>query len=219
MIPFSLFSQTVNSTSWAEKQLQKMSLEEKIAQLMVIRIHSNQDENYNLKKIEEIKQYQPGGVCFFQGGPAREIALTNRIQAVSKVPLLISMDAEWGPSMRLDSMPVFPRNMTLGALAPQYDNLIYQMGKQIGLELRTLGIHVNYAPVVDVNNNSKNPVINSRSFGEQKNRVVVKGFGIHAGLARWGCRALCQAFPRTWRYRCRLPPGTPHHFKIQERVG
>ncbi|HQQ21651.1 MAG TPA: hypothetical protein PK471_07050, partial [Bacteroidales bacterium] len=89
MIPFSLFSQTVSSTSWAEKQLQKMSLEEKIAQLMVIRIHSNQDENYNLKKIEEIKQYQPGGVCFFQGGPVREIALTNRIQAVSKVPLLV----------------------------------------------------------------------------------------------------------------------------------
>lgn len=195
MIPFSLFSQTVNSTSWAEKQLQKMSLEEKIAQLMVIRIHSNQDENYNLKKIEEIKQYQPGGVCFFQGGPAREIALTNRIQAVSKVPLLISMDAEWGPSMRLDSMPVFPRNMTLGALAPQYDNLIYQMGKQIGLELRTLGIHVNYAPVVDVNNNSKNPVINSRSFGEQKNRVVVKGLAYMQGLRDGGAVPCAKHFP------------------------
>jgi beta-glucosidase-like glycosyl hydrolase/CubicO group peptidase (beta-lactamase class C family) len=92
------------------------------------------------------------------------------------------MDAEWGPSMRLDSLPRFPRNMTLGALAPQYDTLIYEMGREIGLQCKALGVHVNYAPVIDVNNNSKNPVINSRSFGENKNWVVRKGLAYMNGL-------------------------------------
>lgn len=152
------------SYTWANQQLEKMTLEEKIAQLLVIRIHSNFDEAYNKKIISDIEKYQPGSVCFFQGGPVREIALTNRIQSVSKIPLLVAMDAEWGPSMRLDSLPRFPRNMTLGALDARYDTLIFEMGKEIGLQCNALGIHVNYAPVIDVNNNSKNPVINSRSL-------------------------------------------------------
>ena len=168
--------------NWANQQLAKMTLEEKIAQLLIIRIHSNYDENYNAKMVATIQQYQPGAVCFFQGGPIREINLTNRIQVVSKIPILVTMDAEWGPSMRLDSMPKFPRNMTLGALLPQYDSLIFEMGKEIGRECKMLGIHVNYAPVVDVNNNSKNPVINSRSFGENKEWVVRKGLAYMRGL-------------------------------------
>ena len=108
--------------TWANQQLAKMTLEEKIAQLLIIRIHSNYDETYNAKMVATIQQYQPGAVCFFQGGPIREINLTNRIQAVSKIPILVTMDAEWGPSMRLDSMPKFPRNMTLRALLHQYDS-------------------------------------------------------------------------------------------------
>lgn len=170
------------SFTWANQQLERMSLEEKIAQLLVIRIHSNFDEKYNAKIVADIEKYQPGSVCFFQGGPLREIALTNRVQAVSKIPLLVAMDAEWGPSMRLDSLPRFPRNMTLGALAPQYDTLIYEMGREIGLQCKALGVHVNYAPVIDVNNNSKNPVINSRSFGENKNWVVRKGLAYMNGM-------------------------------------
>lgn len=177
------FAQIENSSyTWANQQLERMTLEEKIAQLLVIRIHSNFDENYNAKMVADIELYQPGSVCFFQGGPFREIALTNRVQAVSKIPMLVAMDAEWGPSMRLDSLPKFPRNMTLGALAPQYDTLIYEMGREIGLQCKALGIHVNYAPVIDVNNNSKNPVINSRSFGENKNWVVRKGLAYMKGL-------------------------------------
>ncbi|HPS72420.1 MAG TPA: glycoside hydrolase family 3 protein, partial [Bacteroidales bacterium] len=168
--------------TWANQQLARMTLEEKIAQLLIIRIHSNYDETYNAKMVADIQHYQPGAVCFFQGGPFREINLTNRIQEVSRIPILVTMDAEWGPSMRLDSMPRFPRNMTLGALLPQYDSLIYEMGKEIGRECKMLGIHVNYAPVVDVNNNSKNPVINSRSFGENKEWVVRKGLAYMQGL-------------------------------------
>jgi beta-glucosidase-like glycosyl hydrolase/CubicO group peptidase (beta-lactamase class C family) len=168
--------------TWANQQLARMTLEEKIAQLLIIRIHSNFDETYNAKMVADIQHFHPGAVCFFQGGPFREINLTNRIQEVSRIPILVTMDAEWGPSMRLDSMPRFPRNMTLGALLPQYDSLIYEMGKEIGRECKMLGIHVNYAPVVDVNNNSKNPVINSRSFGENKEWVVRKGLAYMQGL-------------------------------------
>lgn len=182
-IPFLLFAQTPETKySWAEQKLEQMSLEEKIAQLLIIRIHSNYNETYNAKMVVDIEKYQPGAVCFFQGGPVREIQLTNRIQRVSKIPILVTMDAEWGPSMRLDSMPRFPRNMTLGALAPQYDSLIFEMGREIGRQLKNIGVHVNYAPVVDVNNNSKNPVINSRSFGENKEWVVRKGLAYMNGL-------------------------------------
>lgn len=190
------FSQTSQTKySWANQKLASMSLEEKIAQLLIIRIHSNFDETYNAKMVSDILTYQPGAVCFFQGGPLREIYLTNRIQAVSKIPLLVTMDAEWGPSMRLDSMPRFPRNMTLGALAPQYDSLIYEMGKEIARECIALGIHLNFAPVVDVNNNSKNPVINSRSFGENKEWVVRKGIAYMRGMQSEKVASSAKHFP------------------------
>lgn len=176
--------------SWAHHQLQQMSLEEKIAQLCIIRIHSNFDETYNKKIVAEIETFQPGGVCFFQGGPMREVNLTNRIQAVSKIPLVVSMDAEWGVAMRLDSTLAFPRAMTLGALDEKYDSLIFQMGEEIARQCKSLGIHLNYAPVVDVNNNKNNPVINFRSFGEEKEKVVRKSWMYLSGMQSqgvWGC--------------------------------
>jgi len=182
-------------TSWAEQQLQKMTLEEKIAQLIFIRIHSNKDEQYNAQKIKEIEKYQPGGVCFFQGGPIREINLTNKIQAVSKIPLMVSMDAEWGVAMRLDSVPVFPRQMTLGALTSIHNELIYKMGAAVAQQCNVLGIHLNYAPCVDVNNNAKNPVINSRSFGENKEQVVEKSLQYMRGMQDNGLIACAKHFP------------------------
>ena len=193
-----LFCQISSSTQkyeWAERQLKQMNLEQKIAQLVIIRIHSNYDEKYNQKIIEEITKYQPGGVCFFQGGPVREINLTNRIQAVSNIPLLVSIDGEWGVSMRLDSVARFPRQMTLGALMPQYDTLIYEMGKEVARQCKILGIHLNYAPVIDVNNNKKNPVINSRSFGEDKNEVVRKAVAYFKGMETEGIVACAKHFP------------------------
>jgi beta-glucosidase-like glycosyl hydrolase/CubicO group peptidase (beta-lactamase class C family) len=181
--------------SWAVQQLEKMTLEEKIAQIIFIRIHSNKDANYNAQKIKEIEKYQPGGVCFFQGGPVREINLTNKIQAVSKIPLLVSMDAEWGVAMRLDSVPAFPRQMTLGALPDKYNNLIYQMGKEVANQCKLLGVHINFAPCVDVNNNAKNPVINSRSFGENRENVVEKSLQYMHGMQEQGVIACAKHFP------------------------
>ncbi|MCL2436318.1 MAG: serine hydrolase [Lentimicrobiaceae bacterium] len=182
-------------TTWALQQLQTMTLEEKIAQLIIIRIHSNKDAAYNAQKIKEIEQYQPGGVCFFQGGPVREINLTNKIQSVSKIPLLVSIDAEWGVAMRLDSTPAFPRQMTLGALSAANNELIYEMGRQVAEQCKLLGIHLNFAPCVDVNNNAKNPVINSRSFGENREQVVEKSLQYMRGMQDNGLIACAKHFP------------------------
>ena len=184
-----------NKESWAVQQLEKMTLEEKIAQLIFIRIHSNKDTQYNAQKIKEIEKYQPGGVCFFQGGPVREIQLTNKIQSVSKIPLLVSMDAEWGVAMRLDSVPAFPRQMTLGALSAENDTLIHQMGTEVANQCKLLGINLNYAPCVDVNNNAKNPVINSRSFGENRELVVEKSLQYLRGMQENGVIACAKHFP------------------------
>jgi beta-glucosidase-like glycosyl hydrolase/CubicO group peptidase (beta-lactamase class C family) len=181
--------------SWATKQLNQMTLEEKIAQIIFIRIHSNKDEQYNAQKIKEIEQFQPGGVCFFQGAPLREINLTNKIQAVSKIPLLVSMDAEWGVAMRLDSVPAFPRQMTLGALSAENNALIYEMGAEVATQCKLLGIHLNYAPCVDVNNNAKNPVINSRSFGENREFSVEKALQYLHGMQDNGIIACIKHFP------------------------
>jgi len=186
---------TNETTSWAKEQLKKMTLDEKIAQLIFIRIHSNKEAQYNTQKIKEIEKYQPGGVCFFQGGPVREINLTNQIQAVSKIPLFVSMDAEWGVAMRLDSVPAFPRQMTLGALSPENDRLIYEMGREVANQCKLLGIHINFAPVVDVNNNAKNPVINSRAFGENREKVVAKGLQYMNGMQENGVIACAKHFP------------------------
>jgi len=183
------------STSWATQTLEKMTLEEKIAQIIFIRIHSNKDAQYNVQKIKEIEKYQPGGVCFFQGDPVREINLTNKIQVVSKIPLLVSIDAEWGVAMRLDSVPVFPQQMTLGALSKKNNALIYEMGKEVAKQCKRLGIHLNYAPCVDVNNNAKNPVINTRSFGENRELVVEKSLQYMRGMQEHGIIACAKHFP------------------------
>ncbi|MDR2972425.1 MAG: serine hydrolase [Bacteroidales bacterium] len=182
-------------SNWAEQQIKKMTLEEKIAQIIFIRIHSNKDAQYNAQKIKEIEKYQPGGVCFFQGGPIREINITNKIQAVSKIPLLVSMDAEWGVAMRLDSTPVFPKQMTLGALSADNDELIYKFGTEVANQCKLLGINLNFAPCVDVNNNAKNPVINSRSFGENRELVVKKALQYMNGMQTHGVIACAKHFP------------------------
>lgn len=177
-------------TEWATYQMEKMTLEEKIAQLCIVRIHSNYDEKYNQQIVSEIETFQPGGVCFFQGGPMRELELTNRIQAVSKIPLVVSIDGEWGVAMRLDSVTSFPRAMTLGALDERHDSLIFKMGQEMARQFKRMGIHLNYGPVVDVNNNKNNPVINFRSFGENKDKVVRKSWMYLSGmqsLGVWGC--------------------------------
>src|SRR5687768_10973729 len=133
---------------------------------MVIGAVSNKGEAQGEDVMYLIKKYKIGGIIYFQGGPVRQANLTNRYQAASKVPLMISMDAETGVGMRLDSTTDFPMPMLLGALKD--DSLIYQVGTQVAAQFKRLGMHLNFAPVADINNNQANPVISYRSFGENK---------------------------------------------------
>ncbi|MBR4134976.1 MAG: serine hydrolase [Bacteroidales bacterium] len=192
---FSSFTTPPTFKSRALQVMSRMTLEEKIAQLMIIRISSTETEAYNQSKIAEIEKYQVGGVCFFKGGPVRQAILTNRIQAVSKVPLFISIDGEWGPAMRLDSCVAFPRQMTLGALAANHDTLIYRMGQEVAQQCKAVGINLNFAPVIDINNNAKNPVINSRSFGENRDKVTFKGALYLHGMTEGGIIGCLKHFP------------------------
>ena len=178
---------------WVDSVFNTLSLDEKIAQLIMVRAYSNKGIEHK-KEIENlIKKYRIGGLIFFQGGPVRQANLTNYYQSVSKVPLLIAMDAEWGVDMRLDSVPTFPRQMMMGAV--QNDKLIYDFGLEVGKQCRRLGVHVNFAPVIDINNNPKNPVIGYRSFGESRVNVARKGLAYMYGMQEQHIIATAKHFP------------------------
>ncbi|MCB0434009.1 MAG: beta-N-acetylglucosaminidase, partial [Mangrovimonas sp.] len=134
-----------------------------------------------------------GGIIFSKGGPYRQAKLTNTFQEASKVKLLIGMDAEWGLSMRLDSTYAFPWNMTLGAIKDE--RLIEQTGRQIGEHCKRLGVHFNFAPVVDINTNPNNPIIGNRSFGEDRDNVTTKGLAFMKGMQSAGVMANAKHFP------------------------
>jgi len=140
-----------------------------------------------------IEKNNVGGIIFMKGSPVNQAKMTNYFQSLSKTPLMIAMDAEWGLGMRLDSTITYPWQMMLGAI--QDEALIYQMGYDIGTQLRRLGVHVNFAPVVDINNNPENPVINSRSFGEDRDNVARKALMYSQGLEDAGVIATLKHFP------------------------
>ena len=178
---------------WVDSVMNTLSPDERIAQLIMVAAYSNRGQEHRQDLLEMITQQKIGGLVFFQGGPGRQAALINQYQAVSDIPLLIAMDAEWGLGMRLDSTISYPFQMTLGAI---HDNeLIYQMGKAFGGQLRRVGVHVNFAPVVDINNNPDNPVINYRSFGENRRKVTDKGIALMRGLQDMNVLATAKHFP------------------------
>lgn len=183
-------------SSWVDSVMQSLSLEEKIAQMLMVAAYSNSSKN-NKKHEEEtektIRNYNIGGLIFFQGTPVRQAQLTNRYQKIAKTPLFIAMDAEWGLAMRLDSTIRYPRQMMLGAI--QNEKLIYDMGSQIAWQLKRLGVHINFAPVADINNNAFNPVINSRSFGEDRANVTRKSILYMLGMQDNGIIAVAKHFP------------------------
>ena len=168
--------QTPAAKRWVNKKFRKLSDDQKIAQLMIIRAHSNLGPDHVAEVVEQIKKYNVGGLCFFQGGPIRQAILTNYYQKIAKTPLMISIDGEWGLGMRLDSVINYPRQLMMGAVPDA--NLIYEFGEAVGEQCKRLGIQVNFAPDVDVNNNSMNPVINDRSFGEDKYKVALYGIAL-----------------------------------------
>ena len=152
--------------AWVDSVFNALTEEERIAQLFMIPAFPMKDSAHMREVMCLIQEQKVGGLVFFKGSPVKQALLTNHYQSVSKIPLLIGIDGEWGVSMRLDSTPVFPRQMMMGSAND--DSLVYLIGKEVGKQCRRLGIHLNFAPVVDVNNNPRNPVINDRSFGEDK---------------------------------------------------
>lgn len=179
--------------TWAEKTLKSLTTEEKIAQLCFIRSSSYRNEAEEAKLSKIVKNYGIGGITFFKGKSEEMKALGVKYQKLTKVPLLYSIDGEWGASMRLTDMPKYPWMMTLGAITD--DRLVFQVAAQMAKEFKALGIHMNLAPDVDVNNNPKNPIINSRSFGENKVNVARKGIAYMNGLQKNGVLACGKHFP------------------------
>ncbi|MEZ4774077.1 MAG: glycoside hydrolase family 3 N-terminal domain-containing protein [Bacteroidia bacterium] len=180
-------------TEWVNQQLEQMTLAEKVAQLLHVATWSNRDESHYQSIESLIGKYGIGGLTFFQGDPISQAKLTNRYQAVSKIPLMISIDAEWGLAMRLNDTVRFPYQMALGAI--QDNTLIYQMGREIGRQCRRLGIHINFAPDVDINTHPDNPVIGFRSFGSDKEAVVEKAKAYMEGLQEETVLAVAKHFP------------------------
>ena len=178
---------------WTDSIYNQFSFEEKVGQLFMVAAYSNKDSSH-IKGIDRlITDYKVGGVIFFQGGPVRQAVLTNRYQKESKIPLFVGIDAEWGLSMRLDSTYRYPWNMTLGAV--QDLSLIEKMGGQMAKQAQRMGIHFNFAPVVDININPLNPIIGNRSFGEDKYNVTNRASALMRGIQNGGIYATGKHFP------------------------
>lgn len=179
---------------WVDSVFNSLTLEQKIGQLLMPRGNYS-GKAHNVRQLKEwVTQYKIGGIVFFASNPTEQARITNELQALSEVPLLIGQDLEWGLGMRLDSTHRFPYNMTIGA-APLNNDILIRMGKEIARQCKRLGIHVNYAPVVDVNNNSKNPVINYRSFGADKHIVTQNGLALMQGMQSQNILCTAKHFP------------------------
>lgn len=182
-----------SNQKWVDSVFNSLSEEERIAQLFMVAAYSRPDKQNQSEIDNLIKNYKIGGLIFFQGDPEAQVKLQNHYQEISKTPLLIGIDGEWGLAMRLKNTTQFPYQMQLGAI--QDNDLIYEMGKEIGRQCKRVGVHVNFAPVVDVNNNPSNPVINYRSFGEDRENVAGKGIAYMKGMQDAGTIANAKHFP------------------------
>ena len=193
------FSQMKTNSSqqqWVDSVFNSLTEEQRIAQLMVVRLSSRNENGviwYDQEVIDNIQKYNIGSICLFQGNPVKQAEMINSFQSMAKTPLMISVDAEWGLGMRFDSVTNYPFQLTMGAM--QDAAIVYKVGTAIGEQCRRIGIHVNYAPVVDINNNPDNPVINFRSFGEDKYKVALFGVQIMKGMQDIGVMACAKHFP------------------------
>ena len=187
------FAGQMRKSRWVDSVMATLTPDQRVAQLFMVAAYSNR------KRIDEdsvsalVQQYGVGGLIFFQGGPVRQSKLLNRYQSQAKVPLLVAMDAEWGVGMRLDSVVRFPYQMSLGGV--RENQLIYDMGTEVAAQFKRLGMHVNFAPVVDVNNNAANPVIGFRSWGEDRRNVTEKSYLYMKGMQDAGILAVAKHFP------------------------
>lgn len=189
----SFISSLDKQNHWVDSVYNKLSRRQRVAQLFFVRAHTNLGQKYEDSVANVIATEQLGGVVFFQGGPVRQADQINRYQSLSKVPLLIAQDGEWGLGMRLDSTTSFPFQMTLGAV--QDNTLIYKMGQQVAYDFKRMGMQMNFGPDMDINNNPDNPVINYRSFGDNKFNVAQKGIAYFTGMQSAGLLTTAKHFP------------------------
>ena len=178
---------------WVESRLEKMTLKEKIGQLFIhtVPLHDTEVNRKNIRNA--VKEYKVGGFLFDNGQLVNQVKLTNYAQEMAEIPLLITFDGEWGLNMRLKEIPAFPRNRVLGCI--QDNNLLYEYGKEVARQFREIGVHVNFAPVADVDNNPLNPVINTRSFGGDVRNVTEKVIAYSKGLEDGGVLSVSKHFP------------------------
>lgn len=188
LIPVLLFCQT-----WAEKTLAAMTLDEKIGQLFVAPVCPLRGEDHWNDWNDLFDKFHIGNAILKQSDPISQVRFLNRLQDASEIPLLIAADAEWGLAMRMQETIAFPKNRTLGAIADL--GLIYAMSKEIGREAKRAGIHLNLAPVADVNSNPSNPIIGMRSFGEDPERVTACVSAYIRGIQSEGVLACVKHFP------------------------
>ena len=177
---------------WVDSIYKSLSWSERIGQLFMVAAYSNGNSKHRKELNKLVKNNHIGGLIFMQGGPERQAQLNNQLQSIAKVPLLIGMDLEWGLNMQLDSTLRYPNQLTLGAISN--DSLIYQMGADIAQQMKTMGIHLNFAPVININNNAQNPAIGFRSFGEDKYQVAEKAAWYTKGLQEQGVLACAKHF-------------------------
>jgi beta-glucosidase-like glycosyl hydrolase/CubicO group peptidase (beta-lactamase class C family) len=187
------FPETLAENQWVDSIYNQMTFEDKVGQLFMVAAYSNKDSVHtnSIKKL--VRDYKIGGVIFFQGGPRRQARLTNQYQSLAKVPLFVGIDAEWGMSMRLDSTFRYPFNMTLGAIKDL--KLVEKVGVAMAKESKRMGVHFNFAPVLDINTNPKNPIIGFRSFGENKVSVAEHAIALMNGTQGQGIFATGKHFP------------------------
>ncbi|MET2985694.1 glycoside hydrolase family 3 N-terminal domain-containing protein [Aureibaculum conchae] len=184
---------TYGQNVWVDSIMKSMTIDEKIGQLFMIPAYSNRDAKHEADVTALIQKYHVGGLVFFQGTPEKQAQMTNDFQSQAKIPLLVAIDGEWGLDMRLDNTYRFPWNMTLGAI--QDESLIEEFGAMLGKHHSRLGIHVNFAPVVDVNINPANPIIGNRSFGEDPKNVASKAVAFTKGMQSQNVLANAKHFP------------------------
>lgn len=210
------FKDTDKEKQWTDSIYKQMTLDEKIGQLFMVSAYSNKNTTHIQEIDKLIKDFKIGALIFFQGGPVRQANLTNRYQAESKVPLFIGIDAEWGLNMRLDSTYRYPWNMTLGAI--QDLKLLEQVGEHMGKESKRLGVHFNFAPVLDINTNPKNPIIGNRSFGENKINVAEKARALMIGTQSHGVFSTGKHFPGHGDTSTDSHKTLPTVFSTKERI-
>lgn len=176
-----------------EDLLKRMTTRDKIAQLFIVSFSSDTSDRSTIEAIEMVKTERVGGVILMNSTLTPAVKMINYLQSLSKIPLLVTIDGEWGAAMRFDSIVSFPRQMQLGALPS--DSLVYRMGVAIGTQARRVGVDVNFAPTVDINNNPRNPVINTRSFGQDAQIVANYGVAYMRGMKDAGVMGSAKHFP------------------------